>query len=88
MSEIALIRPEFPPDKDIPGTLRNIANQIEAGEFGVITTCLVVTGHTSDRPADCGKMQQDRFELFGCGPRCDAFTTRGLLLTAATREIE
>lgn len=87
MSNIVPISKPFAPD-DIPATLRRIADQIEAGDFGLRTTCLVVLGHTDERPADDGgKIQGNDFELFGCGPRCDAFTTRGLLLTAATREL-
>lgn len=81
------IKKPFAPD-DIPATLRTIAAEIEAGKFGVKTTCLVVLGHTSERPADDGeKIQRDDWELFGCGPRCDIFTTRGLLLTAATQPV-
>lgn len=82
---VAPIRKPFAPD-DIPATLRAIADDIEAGKFGVRSTCLVILGHTSDRPApDGGKLQWDDFDIFGCGPRCDIFTTRGLLLTAATQ---
>lgn len=88
MTSIVPIRAEFPPDNDIAGTLRNIADGIERGEYGIITTCVVVTGHTSDRPFPDGKVQQNRFEIFGAGPRCDIYTVRGLLLTAATQEAE
>ena len=88
MAEITPIQKPFAPD-DIPRTLRRIADEIEAGEFGIITTCLVGLGHTSERPEKDGiKMQRERHELFGCGPRCDAFTVRGLLLTLATRELD
>lgn len=84
---VALHKP-FAPD-DIPATLRRIADEIEAGEHGLKTTCLVVLGHTEERPLEDGdKLQSDEFTVFGCGPRCDAFTTRGLLLTAATRPFE
>jgi hypothetical protein len=86
VSNITPIKKPFAPD-DIPATLRRIADRIESGEYGLRTTCLVVLGHTEERVAENGdKMQSNDFELFGCGPRCDAFTTRGLLLTAATRE--
>ena len=84
-AKIVALRKSFAPD-EIPATLRRIADDIEAGEFGLMTTCLVVLGHTEDRIESSGdKMQRDVHELFGCGPRCDAFTVRGLLLTAATR---
>lgn len=82
------IREAFAPDSDIAGTLRNIADEIEAGEFGIISTCVVVTGHTDDRMEGGQKVCRDRFQIFGAGPRCDIFTVRGLLLTAATQEAE
>jgi hypothetical protein len=86
-TKVVTLHQPFAPD-EIPATLRRIADQIEKGEYGVVTTCLVVTGHTSDKPMPDGdKLQQERYELFGCGPRCDAFTVRGLLLTVATREL-
>ena len=72
--------------ENIPATLRRIADHLETGEHGLVTTCLVVTGHTTDRPAEDGQiMQAGTFDLFGLGPRTDIFTVRGLLLTAATR---
>jgi hypothetical protein len=88
MSNITPIRKPFAPD-EIPATLRRIADDIEAGEFGLRTTCVVVLGHTDERLMDNGdKLQSDDFDVFGAGPRCDTFTVRGLLLTAATRPIE
>lgn len=87
MSNIVELKKPFAPD-DIASTLRRIADQFEAGEYGLMTTCLVVMGHTGERMDGDMKMQQERYELFGCGPRCDAFTTRGLLLTVATRELD
>jgi hypothetical protein len=88
MAEITPIQKPFAPD-EIPATLRTIADEIEAGKFGLRTTCVVVLGHTESRPQDSGdKLQTDDFEIFGCGPRCDIFTVRGLLLTAATQAPE
>jgi hypothetical protein len=81
------IRKPFAPD-DIPSTLRRIADEVEKDEHGLVTTCLVVMGHTEERPAADGeKLQSNRYKLYGCGPRCDSFTTRGLLLTVATRDL-
>ena len=86
MSVTPIAKP-FAPD-EIPATLRRIADDLEAGKFGLMTTCVVALGHTSDRPMDNGdRLQQERHELFGCGPRCDAFTVRGLLLTVATQPL-
>jgi hypothetical protein len=86
MGNVVELKKPFAPD-DIPATLRRIADGIEKGEYGLMTTALVVLGHTSERMEDDIKLQQERYELFGCGPRCDAFTVRGLLLTVATREL-
>ena len=74
------------PAQDISSTLRLIADQIEAGDYGLITTAAVCIGHTEDRPGDDGeRLMRDEYEMFGAGPRCDIFTIRGLLLTCATR---
>jgi hypothetical protein len=83
VSNIVAIQKPFAPDDIIEG-LRKLADRIEAGEYGLRTTCLVVLGHTEDKPAPDGKVHASDFEMFGYGPRCDTFTTRGLLLTAAT----
>lgn len=89
MTNIVPIAKPFQPD-DIAPTLRRIADDVEKGEYGLMTTCLIVMGHTDhkDEPGGGPRMQRERYELFGCGPRCDAFTTRGLLLTVATRELQ
>jgi hypothetical protein len=85
VTNIVAIQKSFAPDNIVAG-LRKLADQIEDGEYGLRTTCLVVLGHTDDRiDADGDKRHSSDFELFGYGPRCDTFTTRGLLLTAATQ---
>lgn len=85
MSVVTPIRPAAPAS-DIVQTLRTIADEIESGKHGVITTCLVATGHTTDRPGAPGEVEhQNDFELFAMGPRTDIYTVRGLLLTVATR---
>lgn len=88
MSNVVELKKPFGPD-DIAPTLRRIADGFEKGEYGLMTTCLVVMGHTGERPRDDGvKIQNERYELFGCGPRCDMFTARGLLLTVATQTLD
>lgn len=88
MSNIVELKKPFAPD-DIPATLRRIADEVEKGEFGLMTTCVIALGHTADRPSGDGwKVQSERYQLFGCGPRCDMFTVRGLLLTVATQELD
>ncbi|HKR17669.1 hypothetical protein [Rhizorhapis sp.] len=72
--------------QDIVRTLRLIADEIEAGEYGVITTVAICLGHTEEKPNGEGeRIMKDTYELFGVGPRCDIFTVRGLLLTCATK---
>lgn len=82
--KVVALRPQNSCDDIVTG-LRNIANDIEAGKFGLMTTCVVCLGHTEDRPADGGTVQSDMNEVFGLGPRSDTFTIRGLLLTCATQ---
>jgi hypothetical protein len=83
--DIAPIRKPFAAE-EIPATLRTIADEVEAGKYGLMTTCVVVLGHTDQRPGDDGwRLLRDRFRFFGAGPRTDLFTVRGLLLTAATQ---
>lgn len=85
MSNITAIRKPFAPDDIVTG-LRGLADRIEAGEYGLQTTCLVVLGHTDSKAdADGDMVHSSDFEMVGYGPRCDTFTTRGLLLTAATK---
>jgi hypothetical protein len=85
VTNIVSISKPFAPD-DICAGLRKLADQVEAGEYGLKTTCLVVLGHTEDRPESNGdKTHCSDYEMFGYGPRCDTFTTRGLLLTVATQ---
>lgn len=85
MTNIVPIQKPFAPD-DIVGGLRKLADQIEAGDYGLRTTCLVVLGHTGDSIDGNGdKVHGSDYEMFGYGPRCDTFTTRGLLLTVATQ---
>jgi hypothetical protein len=68
---------------DIVAGLRRIADDIEAGEYQLMTSCAVVIGHTSERPGDKPgfTMLQERVEVFGIGPRHDPFTVRGLLMS-------
>lgn len=77
----------FSPD-DIASTLRTIADEYEAGEYGLMTTCIVAMGHTEHKDMPDMRIQRERHKLFGCGPRCDYFTVRGLLLTAATQPLD
>jgi len=77
------------PCSEVPATLRRIADDIEAGRHGdwPVTTCVLVIGHTGPEiPDPDGNLAQENFwRTYGAGPRCDSFTTRGLLMTAANR---
>lgn len=72
---------------DMVKGLRRIADELEKGEYGLITTCAVVLGH-SDEKSDGEEMavQGMTIEVFGLGPRHDPFTVNGLLLMAATKD--
>ena len=73
------------PADDIAHSLRNIADRYEKGEYGFATTCVVCIGHTEQKPSEEGQIMKDTFEMFGCGPRSDIYTIRGLILTCATQ---
>ena len=72
------------PSENIAKTLRLIADEVERGDFGVITTAALCLGHTESK-LDGEVIHRDTYELFGIGPRVDMFTIRGLLLTCATK---
>jgi hypothetical protein len=66
-----------------------LADQIEADEYGLKTTCVVLLGHTDDKMAETGDMMHRMdYEIFGYGPRCDTFTVAGLLTTAAVNHVK
>lgn len=81
------------PADDIVAGLRRLADTIEAGEvedIPVVTTAAVVLGHTS-QSKEAGEngeegqvIHKSYFALYGFGPRCDTYTIRGLLATAAS----
>lgn len=77
-----------PAADDVVKALRNIADDIEAGnlEFPA-TTAVLVIGHTDPEvPCGDGARGQDLYwATFGMGPRNDTFTVRGLLMTALNR---
>jgi hypothetical protein len=75
------------PDKganDIGRALRAIADDVDAGVYGMLTTCAVVIGHTYERenPGTDYSAVAERWTSFGIGPRHDPFTIKGLLITA------
>lgn len=81
------LRPAKPCD-DIAGSLRRLADDIEADSDHPITTCVVVMGHTDaeTNPDENGSCYASTYwRVHGYGPRTDTFTVRGLL-ASATRE--
>lgn len=76
------------PADDVVQALRDIADDIEAGEVAFpVTTAVVVLGHTdSEVPCGDGDLGQTLFwRTFGVGARNDTFTIRGLLATVLNR---
>jgi hypothetical protein len=77
------------PQDDIVGGLRNLADQIEAGQvegMDVITTVVVALGHTCAKPIENGLIEHAvDYEMFSWGPRKDLFTVRGLLASICNR---
>ncbi len=80
---------QTPPQNDIVGGLRNLADQIEAGQvdgMDIITTVVVALGHTKVMPVDGGELAHEvDYEMFTWGARKDMFTVRGLLTTICNR---
>lgn len=70
------------PADDIAATLRQLADDIEAGERGVVTTAIVCLGHTlADFKEDGMVVSGYDADTFAFGPRADVFTVRGLMVT-------
>jgi hypothetical protein len=68
---------------DVVAGLRRIADQVEAGDFDLVTSCAVVLGHTEEKPGDKPgfTVVGEQVDVFGLGPRHDPFTVRGLLMS-------
>lgn len=86
MTNVVEIKKPWAPEDIVKG-LRNLADEIEAGEIALTTTCIVALGHTTDHREGDEIMRGSSYSLFGFGPRCDTFTMRGLLLSVATQEL-
>lgn len=80
---VVLLRKEKEADR-IASALRRIADDLENGKFGLMTTGVVVLGHTGEQecPGKDYTMPFERYTLFGLGPRHDSFTIRGLMMAA------
>jgi hypothetical protein len=73
---------EAAPAQNIAATLRRIADDLESGKHGLITTAVLCLGHTTDQPPKDGETAHGcEHAIFGLGPRVDIFTVRGLLAT-------
>jgi hypothetical protein len=77
-----------PMQEDIIRGLRNLADKLEqegaeAYDMPVVSTVVVVMGHSEVKPAEDGDLAHTTWlETFAWGPRCDIFTMRGLLVSA------
>lgn len=82
MKLVEPIRPSRPADCIVTG-LRNIIELIESGELGLLTSAVVVVGHTGEDPGPDANTSvlTEQVQVFGLGPRHDAFTVRGLMMT-------
>lgn len=58
--------------RDVAATLRNIADDVEAGKFGTVGCCALA-------------LLGDRLEVFGIGPDSDATAVGMVLLAAANK---
>jgi len=62
--------------------LRRIADALEKGEYGLMTSAVLVLGHTNQKVLDDGQVEHTiESHTFSAGPRDDLFTVKGLLLT-------
>lgn len=81
MSVVSLHRDH--PANDVVGSLRRLADEIEAGEHGdwPVTTCVVMLGHTDgERPVEDEQIEQRAYWDTRCfGIRSGVFTVRGLI---------
>lgn len=72
-------------DLEVVQALREIARQIEAGEIDFpVSSCVVVIGHTErhNDPGGDDFLDQHYCEIYSSGPRCDTFTSLGLIEAA------
>lgn len=83
MSEVVDLRlkPEY---HNISQTLRRIADEIEAGDFGFMpSSAVLVIGSTKNGGTKGDEVLEGyTFETFGMGERSDVFTINGLLAVA------
>lgn len=83
MAEVIALRKAIIAD-DVAAGLRGLADRLEAGELDYpVTTCIVLTGHTADKLEDGVVLHRSDHDMWAYGPRCDTFTIRGLIATAA-----
>lgn len=69
------------PCQDIPRMLRDLADGIEAGIYGTVTTAVTVIGHSVQQTVGEEVLHTEDSSIFSAGPRDDLFTVRGLLYT-------
>ena len=85
MSEKIISLAKIAPQTDIVKGLRNLADLIETKSDdvpAVISTCVVILGHTEKKLLDNNEIEHSSIWDRWCwGPRNDIFTIRGLLAT-------
>lgn len=91
MNDKILTLHKTPEQTDIIRGLRALADRLEqegaeAYDMPLVTTCVCVLGHTTKELLANGEIVHETWsEVFGWGPRNDAFSVRGLLATAIRR---
>ena len=75
------------PVSDVPRVLRQIADEIDAGDIDFpITTAVLVVGHVGGEiPEGMALFSEVNWQTYGFGPRSDVFSVRGLMATALNR---
>lgn len=76
------------PADEVVGTLRRIADDIEAGKIDwPVTTAVLICGHTdAEIPCGDGSMAEHSYwTTYAMGPRTESFTVRGLVASAMRR---
>lgn len=92
--EIPKVIPITPRNRseNIYKTLRKIAKDLKNDEFGLITSAILVLGHTRDvlKPDAEDKdnsiiLTNEKLHVFMMGPKQDIFTARGLLASGLNK---
>lgn len=71
--------------RDIPATLRRIADEIEAGEHECSIAVLVLADERTIKQRDGGMVHEHGWRTYGMGNAESQFVAKGVLATALNR---